>query len=62
MNHKRIIKGNFTTVPTGSALLSAYETYAVTEKKEPSPFSSKLKSPSLESAIEARIFSEENQK
>lgn len=32
VNNKRVVKGNYTTVPTGSDLLSPYQTYAVTEK------------------------------
>ena len=62
MKNKRIVKGNFTTLPTGADVISVYETYPVTEKKELSPFSAKLKAPSIESVIEARAFSQENQK
>ncbi len=60
MNHRRIIKGNNTTIPTCSDLLCAYETNAVTEKGIPGKGNIPLSSE--ECVIESREFMIENKK
>ena len=60
MEHKRIVKGNNTTIPTGAEYLSVYKTNAVTEKK----YSGKGNVPlsSSECVTDSRDFMIENKK
>lgn len=60
MEHKRIIKGNNTVVPTGAELLSSYETNAVTEKKKSGKGNIPLSS--AECVAASRDFMIENKK
>ncbi len=61
MKNRRVIRGNFTTLPTGSDVLSANLTNAVTENEHPlKPGKTVFSSP--ECVREARFFSEENEK
>jgi len=60
MKHKRIVRGNFTTLPSGSDVLSVGATNAVTERR--APYSkSKVPHPTQQSVEEARDFSEAHQ-
>ncbi|MEA5134924.1 MAG: hypothetical protein VB035_02150 [Candidatus Fimivivens sp.] len=60
MEHKRVVKGNNTTVPTGAELLSAFETYAVTEKHKSGRGNTPLNS--AECVVDSREFMIENKK
>ena len=60
MEHKRVVKGNNTTVPTGAELLSAFETYAVTEKHKSGRGNAPLNS--AECVVDSRDFMIENKK
>jgi hypothetical protein len=60
MKNKRVVKGNFTTVPTGADLLSTYETNAVTEKFRPGEGDLPLSS--YDSVVASREFMMENKK
>lgn len=60
MEHKRVVKGNNTTVPTGAELLSAFETYAVTEKHKSGKGNAPLNS--AECVVDSREFMIENKK
>lgn len=55
MEHKRIIKGNYTIYPTGAELLKAYETNAVVEKALPGRGNLPLSS--IECVVDSREFS-----
>jgi|GEM_PF-4407034 len=60
MQHKRIVRGNFTTLPTGADVLSIGATNAVTERENEGEAQSGPR-PSDESVREARRFSERHQ-
>jgi hypothetical protein len=60
MEHKRVVKGNNTTVPTGAELLSAFETYAVTERHKSGRGNAPLNS--AECVVDSREFMIENKK
>lgn len=60
MEHKRIIKGNNTTVPTGAELISAFTTNAVTEKSKAGKGDAPLNS--AECVAASREFMIENKK
>lgn len=60
MKAKRVTKGNFSTLPTGSEVLGAYMTNAVTEDKRHGKGNAPI--PSIESVVEAREFMQENKK
>ena len=59
MKNRRVVKGNFTTVPTGADLLGEYYTNAVTAQvgpiEEPSPVQE-------ENIVVSRNFMQENEK
>lgn len=60
MKSKRIVKGNFTTIPTGADVIGDYQTLAVTETQRRGPGNIPLSS--AECVVEAREFMEENKK
>ena len=60
MEHKRVVKANNTTVPTGAELLSAFETYAVTERHKSGRGNAPLNS--AECVVDSREFMIENKK
>ena len=60
MQHRRIVRGNFTTLPSGADVLSIGATNAVTERKDPLT-KSKVPHPTRESVGEARRFSMEHE-
>jgi hypothetical protein len=60
MKNKRIVHGNL-TIPTGADVLSLNVTNAVTESEFPLSVS-KIPLSSPECVLEARLFSEENEK
>ena len=59
MKSKRIVKGNFTTIPTGSDLLGEYYTNAVISSTGSIEESAQIKN---EKVIASREFANENQK
>ena len=61
IKNRRIVHGNFTTLPTGADVLSQNVTNAVTESAV-SLQSGKTPVSSAECVREARIFCQENQK
>lgn len=60
MKHQRIIKGNSTTIPSHSEVISDYQTYAVTEKERPGKGNIPLNSETC--IVASREFMIENKK